>query len=489
MLELHLSYLGSKISCNIVKPFLPLLLEHHKIGIPTPITVHLDRCESCQNDLAIIKSLGLIDKQLKALHLMFSSKSGTECVNWSDASESIQSYVDFNFQAIEPNVLKHLCYCGVCQLMIYKLRAKRLEDLQQKQISTLPCKSTSFCDVFDYCFPYEMADHGDGDQYAKFREPFIAHLRQCPECLGRIQQLQEEIYAIRRRPESGVVTIYDLGRAKESVSTSESENIYDGFPIKVKALTPVRKTALGKSSKGEHVGGCNIKLFRKGLNYLVKGTIAAAVILVIALFLRSTPTATAATLEQIYEAIQKASNVYIQKFVAGSSNPIQEKWISKSAGIYAVKDKNGFSSWDLQKGVRTTKKPSGAESEEVQLTEAEIVTIRQRKFGGSLGLLPFECISQLPKGARWSKADDRDSSLAEVDSEVYELSWSVETLQGEKTNFKWHVFVKSGTNKPLRTEFYERTLGSSEYELQIVQKVEYLTEEASVEHFLSIPSR
>lgn len=60
MLELHLAYIGKRVTCNITRPFLPSLLDPAlKIRIPTPITAHLDNCIQCRDILKQSRGLTL----------------------------------------------------------------------------------------------------------------------------------------------------------------------------------------------------------------------------------------------------------------------------------------------------------------------------------------------------------------------------------------------------------------------------------------------
>jgi hypothetical protein len=52
MLRLHFAYIGKRVTCRTVRPFLPSLLEPSlEVRIPTPITAHLDNCRQCAEDL------------------------------------------------------------------------------------------------------------------------------------------------------------------------------------------------------------------------------------------------------------------------------------------------------------------------------------------------------------------------------------------------------------------------------------------------------
>ncbi len=65
MLKLHFAYVGKPVTCNIVKPFLPTLLDQTLgMRIPTPIVTHVYDCQQCSGDLDVIRCLNLDRKQL-----------------------------------------------------------------------------------------------------------------------------------------------------------------------------------------------------------------------------------------------------------------------------------------------------------------------------------------------------------------------------------------------------------------------------------------
>ena len=79
MLKLHFAYIGKPVTCNIVKPFLPTLLDQALgIHIPTPIVTHVCDCQQCSEDLDIIRCLNLSRKQLCRLSQLFADKSAGE---------------------------------------------------------------------------------------------------------------------------------------------------------------------------------------------------------------------------------------------------------------------------------------------------------------------------------------------------------------------------------------------------------------------------
>ena len=64
-LQLHYELLDKWISCDKVKPFLPLLLTPEMtIKHQTPVTAHIEKCPACQKDLKAISSLKLTGLEL-----------------------------------------------------------------------------------------------------------------------------------------------------------------------------------------------------------------------------------------------------------------------------------------------------------------------------------------------------------------------------------------------------------------------------------------
>jgi hypothetical protein len=85
MLQLHFAYIGKHVTCDIVKPFLPGMLDPAmEIRIPTPITVHLDNCPKCTEDLKEIQKLNFSSTQLYRLSQFFTKGPSQETTEFSE---------------------------------------------------------------------------------------------------------------------------------------------------------------------------------------------------------------------------------------------------------------------------------------------------------------------------------------------------------------------------------------------------------------------
>jgi|GEM_PF-3002050 len=73
----HFAYIGAGVTCRTVGPFLPGLLDPNlNLRIPTPITVHIDNCPACEDDLQRIHRLCLDRKQLRDLCILLGPAAG-----------------------------------------------------------------------------------------------------------------------------------------------------------------------------------------------------------------------------------------------------------------------------------------------------------------------------------------------------------------------------------------------------------------------------
>ncbi len=340
ILERHFTHIGTSVTCNTVKPFLPGLLDETvRIGIPTPITVHLDNCRHCRRDLETLR-----------------------------ADESI---ID--------------------------------------------------------------------------------------------------------RPQSDVATIYTIDKSAEA----KSDGLYAGFPIKVevtKRKEPAKIIEFASAVKS--------RLSAVNLRPLLKTAVAAAaVILIASALVMNTSTAGAVSLQQVYKAIERIKNVYIAGFapdqnayIAGfapdQTEPFQQIWVSKTLNIYMTKTGNEFVLNDIGSGIRKTKNPVTGIAAEGLLTGQAAAAI-EKMMAGSLGLMPFYNMSQVPADAKWSRITDESMEAAAEGIEVYELKWIKEAYEGYGVFSKWRLFVDPQTNLLRRTEFYQQLTPDSRFTLTAVRLIEY----------------
>ena len=477
MLKLHFAYVGKLVTCNIVKPFLPTLLDQTLgMRIPTPIVTHVYDCQQCTEDLDIIRRLNLSRKQLYRLSQLFAEKPAGSNISCTEAQNAIPSVVSMVFRETDSEVLKHLCTCPICRGLLYKERQRICDSLPEYTPSVeFPCESVSASDFFDYVVPYGIDPAND--QYAKFRKSFTSHVSNCPNCLARMQQLHDTVYYIAERAESEVVTIYHIDESTKAEAISESDDIYAGFPIRVERANRGDEVNAGRSASTIGLGAAlKQKVSAMNLKAPVKTAIAtAAVILIAVALLLHTPTAKAVTIEKIYKALEKVKNVYISKYVPDKTEPVQEKWVSRTLNIYMSKTGKQLVSWDIPNGIRKSKQLDTTVTETAPLTDDVIADIKQ-KMSGSLGLMPFQDISEVPEGTQWVRVSEEGLESVAKETEVYDLKWG-EKLDNDSIVFrKCRFFVDVRTNLPQRIEVYMQLTADDVYTLGAMTAVKYLTD-------------
>jgi hypothetical protein len=187
LLRLHFAYVGEPVRCSTVKPFLASLADPVlQIRIPTPITMHLDECRACRDDLLELRNLHLTHKQLCRLGRLLGDEPTEDAVSCSQARATIGAVVSMAFCDTDAEILKHLCTCPDCRRQLYLHREEVRRELPHNRMAQneLPCESVLATDIYDYCLPYGI-DPAD-DQYVEFRESLTSHLRGCPTCLGEM---------------------------------------------------------------------------------------------------------------------------------------------------------------------------------------------------------------------------------------------------------------------------------------------------------------
>jgi len=476
LLRLHFEYIGESVKCDTVKPFLASLADPAlRIRIPTPITTHLDKCQSCRDDLMTLQDLHLTHKILCRLGQILAEKPIEDDFSCSLAQAAIPAVVSMAFHETNAEILKHLCTCPTCRKELYLQRENvRKKLLQNGSIQDgFPCESVTAADIYDYCLPYGI-DPAD-DEYAGFRESLTSHLRGCPTCLAKMQELHLAIYNIAERAESEVVTIYNISESPETQSPNVAKP-YAGFPINVEIENGEGKLdAEQPATTLDFAATLKKKTAALNLKPLFRASLAAAAVIAIGLaLLFNAPTAKAVTIEQICRAIENARNICITTFKPGATEPEQERWISRSSNIYMTKTGEESVLLDLANKVMRAKNLDTG-SVETPLS-IETITETEKIMSGSLGLVPFDDLSMLPQNYKWNRAANDSQKADDEGIEVYELIWMQKSYDGSTGFNKWRFFVDPQTYLPRKTEFYTKRVGDSEYTLRSMKIVAYLSD-------------
>ena len=472
LLKLHFNYLGEPVKCDTVKPFLASLADPIlQIRIPTPITMHLDKCQSCRNDLKTLLDLHLPHKHLCRLGQFLADKPAEDDFSCSKAQAAIPAVVSMAFHETKAEILKHLCICPNCRNCLYLHRESVRKELMLDGTvqDEFPCESVTTADIYDYCLPYGI--NPADDEYNEFRESLTSHLRRCPKCMAKMQELHRMISNIAERAESGIITVYDIDESVKSKTRSESE-LSTGFPTGPELAGTENNVHTKQPASVDIAAQLKNKATALNLKPLLKAGLAAAAVIAIGLaLLFNAPTAKAVTIEQIYRAIENVKNVYIASFVSDKKEPEQERWISRSLKIYMTKTGEESVLLDLANKVRKVKHFNTG-SIETSLLPTKTTNEIEKMMAGFLGLVPFDDVSVIPNDAEWKRAgNDLESDIEAI--EIYELTWLKRAYDGSAVFNKWLFFVDSNTNLPERIESYRKLASDTGYELLHVMEIKY----------------
>ena len=435
-LRLHFAHTGASVTCSMVKPFLPsLAIPAFEVGVPTPITVHIDKCQQCADELEVIRKLNLTDRQLCRLSQLFAE----------EPSESgVQSREHFHTEpATEADTEENLA-----------------------------CDAVLPSDIFDYCFRY--GTDPANDEHAKLSPSLMTHLAKCPTCQGKMQQLHRTVCSIAERPDSDVLTRFTFEKQISERAESESLRLYEDWPINVQVLDKS-----GRESEGPLAAVGPQKEFRQRLLALVrpfvKPVAAAAAVVLVALLLFNVPVARAVDLGQIYEALGHVKNACLTTFIPEESEPTKRRWISKALNITMVKAEAEWILWDI-KG--KSKKSKDLSTGSITVTELgqDILARVEKTMEVPRGLLPFNDMSEVPPDAEWDQAANETVETTIAGTEVYELVWKNRRLGGsEIIHRKWRGYIDVRARLPRRIEWWEKHAGDGEYKLVTIIDVTYPT--------------
>ncbi len=477
LLNLHMAYIGGKVDCSTVRPFLPVVLDPSLgIRIPTPITVHLDHCRQCAEDMKTIQNLNLTGTQSCRLSQLLADKTNGSTVNCRQAQAAIPAVSSMAYKDTSKQILKHLCTCKHCRKDWYEYRETvrtedRYENEKQEQKCSV-CDQLTMSDIFDYVVPYGIDPTSED---AILRSSIAPHLRSCTVCLAKIQTLHNIVYGIVERTESKVATIYRINEFSEIQESGDSSDVYAGYPISVeianredidneRPASPIRSIAAARRKTP----------ILNTSRFLRSGIIAVAgVLIVIALFFRGS-VAGAVTIGQVYSAIQNAKNVYISTFFPENTNPVQERWISRTYNIMITKTGNESVLLDLKNNQRTIKNLGNNSIDVTELPQDYVVDVKQ-SMSGFLGFIPFYNISDLPDDAEWNHVPDNELEIpVDNTTEVYDLTWIDKTNAAFPVLSKLRFTVDSQTYRPLNIRCYRKLDVDGQYTLNTTVILEYL---------------
>ena len=475
VLSRHLVWLGQEVGCRHVKPFLPSLVRlSSKIRIPTPITVHIEQCPPCGDDLAALGELNLTADQLGRLGRLYAASVERDPARCRQMQSAIAGFAAASLTGIDPEMLDHLGRCPRCRAEVYRRRQHLLEAiLQETAFPPKACgREVSPTDMFDHVVPCGMTPVDTSDMDPS-RSELAAHVRSCPTCMDKLQTLHCTVYGVLERADSGVTTVYDTADDAESVRAGAGD-----VPRRRPVGAQVRRHEpewLPRRSGSATPVGTRVRHAVAALGFRGNVTIvlaAAAVVVLGILFFSSAPTASGTNVGEILKAIEQAANVHITKLGrAGPDEPIQEIWAARRLGKLVTKTGPERVLYDVNGGSKTT-----VTSDPETVTSARM---NPREWEGAKTFLITHgplVLGNLPPNAEVRQVASDAPAESGDGLAVYEISWSKRMPGDLIVSYRWNIFVDPPTQLPQRIESLQMLSSAGVWEQAQTTLFEYLSE-------------
>ncbi len=195
------------------------------------------------------------------------------------------------------------------------------------------------------------------------------------------------------------------------------------------------------------------------------GAAAAAVIVIVALFLNYAPVKSV-DLRSLYAALGEITNVSIERYTPGQDTPYQQEWASQTLNASMIRHADATVLWDLAHAARKTKRSGSNAARSEMIPEEKFEKIRYW-MSHNFGLVPFSDVNHMPDDVQWTRVTGSDVLTTVPDADVYDLVWTSRWPETEVRRQRY--FVSAGTNLPKRIEVYAK--GESQSEFQFLRYV------------------
>jgi len=275
--------------------------------------------------------------------------------------------------------------------------------------------------------------------------------------------LDETVYGIAERTDSGVATIYrteereTLAQGTVPISAGHSnenplENVeagpaagsfadlYPDYPIRVQVLRGQPQPAVAAATAKPIT-------FDPRVRFLLKTAVAAAAMIPLALVFLNTPTASGTTLAQVFKAFAEAQNVHITRFYPNTGQVNQELWISREADVVLTVEGHTHTMYDLARRKKYSNQTPGPFANSADLSERELAGARLL-MNNCLGLPSKEIL----RDAHWTHA----SNDGVKGIETYELAYTEQSQSETALLWMWKIHIDPVRKLPAEIQGFRK---------------------------------
>jgi hypothetical protein len=451
-LTLQFELLDEHVTCCDIKSFLPkLAMVSPQIRIPTPVTVHVDHCAQCTEDLAVLRELNLTTDQLKRLSRFLES----------DRGEGVSPLRSHGWDA------PHAGEQGRDGLATGAHGSLSVED------ADIACHDVSTADLFNDVVP-------NGAPPDRRHRAIASHIRACPACRKKVRALHQTICGILERADSDTTTVYHAQSDTEGDGGQTTDR--HRYPIEVQVLHGEFGSAADQDDSAADRVACPHGIGRFAgspeaprHNTWRLGRLARAVFVAVVLaalptaWWISTPTASGTDVNDLLRTLAKAQNIQVI-----TTNPnvglAQEFLIARRSNTLVTKTKQECVLYDLDHRRKRTVEPGGGVGRPTRLSDAEYDNARE---------LMANCLQDIMAGvspdAKLHPSADDLGTKAVGNLDVYYRTIQVSHTGNSSLRNEWRVYVDPATGLPKRLELYREGSGETQWDLMSTTEFTYLT--------------
>jgi hypothetical protein len=282
------------------------------------------------------------------------------------------------------------------------------------------------------------------------------------------------IFAAAGRAESRVVTWYDYPTAAKRQGFTYVSSFYVRVGMNLGVRGRSKDGPQDKDKPGGWTQGIRRLAGGRKRRRLVPAAAAALILIAVGLFLFPLTADGKIALAQVLHGLANVQNVCILSLAPDREEPIRTEWVSKSLGIKLYELTDRVVLRDIKKLTIRIKNLASGEITTTAISPDKLEESREN-IEGTLGLLPFSDITDVPDDAQWNHVSDEDVETVIPGTEVYDLIWN-ESEGGITYWRKWRLFIDTATNLPQRQERYRKPSVGDEYVLRSVRVVSYPSE-------------
>ncbi|MCU0916991.1 MAG: hypothetical protein MUC88_20875 [Planctomycetes bacterium] len=455
--------LDENVMCADVKPFLPeLLLAVPSIRIPTPVTVHVDHCPPCAQDLATLGGMALRAEQLQRLGQVLRAVPNCDAKACRRAHATVAALGDLSLDTEDARSREHVSTCPRCRAEVYRRRERCRGNVGEGRTdpAAVVCRNVGAAEIFDYVVPYGLPPGPRPSALA-------THLRGCPMCRAKVQVLHRLIYGIVQRPDSETTTLYQMENVTPESESRPPEVTYR-YPVSVQVLQG-EPNPTAEPAPEPVLQPAWMRVLRGPAGSV--GRAAAVVVtglLLIGLLWPSAPTASGTSVGDVLRVLAKAENVHIARIRYHETEPFEELWIARRAGVFVRKLPWEYKLSDLNRHRNIFIDRQTGTTRTAQMDRNECNNARQF-ITDSLA----DALAAVAPGTKLHAA--RDDSAGEILQEVDVYEVPVRRDKDPRAPVL-RAYIDRRTGLPRRTEYFQHHPSSHERRLQMTTVFTYLSE-------------